>query len=325
MDLRHLRYFIALAERLSFTRAAASVHVTQSTLSHQIRNLEEELGCALFERSSRAVELTAAGRAFLPGALLTLSQLDLSLREAREAAEGIHAAHSELTGEIRLLVGTHGFGVGMLPSCLQQFAERHPKVHVVREEVPAAHFIPRLKSGQYDFGCGDEPPTGEGLVFQPLYRQELILAVPPNHPLVGRASVRMIELHSMPMALISEQVPTRQYIDQCLRISGARPQVIAELSQPYQLIPLALRANLAIIVTRNSEDIMKGLTQIPLKDPTPFRTLGLLWKSDREISKAARAFSEHVRQSLQTPPEEAPEWLRVEAYKGPSVIIRSAA
>ena len=97
MELRHLRYFIALAERLNFTHAAAQVHVTQSTLSHQIRQLEEELGQALFQRTKRSVALTAAGELFLPRAVHALGELDIAIAL-------LSPASPELTGQLRVVI-----------------------------------------------------------------------------------------------------------------------------------------------------------------------------------------------------------------------------
>src|ERR1700740_1207953 len=110
MELRHLRYFVALAEYLSFTRAAERVHVTQSTLSHQIRQLEEEIGHALFDRIGRRVLLTDAGETFLGYAAKALREVDQGLGELKRSA-------GELSGEVRI-GATHTFNIGFVPECL---------------------------------------------------------------------------------------------------------------------------------------------------------------------------------------------------------------
>ena len=99
MELRHIRYFLAIAEHASFTRAAQVVHVTQSTLSHQVQQLEQELGYRLFDRCGRTVTLTSAGEAFLPGARCAIRELDNAIRAVRGAGRG-------LTGEMTLLIGS---------------------------------------------------------------------------------------------------------------------------------------------------------------------------------------------------------------------------
>jgi LysR family cyn operon transcriptional activator len=129
MELRHLRYFVALAEYLSFTRAAARVHVTQSTLSHQIRQLEEELGQPLFDRIGKKVVTTEAGELFLAYAVRALKEVDHGIAMLKPGAAG-------LSGQVR--VGTtHTFNIGLIPECVAQFLARHPLVRVRVEELPA--------------------------------------------------------------------------------------------------------------------------------------------------------------------------------------------
>ena len=122
MELRHLRYFAALAEQLSFTVAAQKVHVTQSTLSHQIRQLEEELGCRLFEREGRRVTMTEAGELFL-------ERVRNALREVDEGVSTVRFAAEEMTGVVRI-GATHTFNLHIIPRCVSLFLDRHPSVRV---------------------------------------------------------------------------------------------------------------------------------------------------------------------------------------------------
>ena len=116
MELRHLRYFVALAEQLSFTHAADKVHVTQSTLSHQIKQLEDELGCRLFDRIGKRVLMTEAGEAFL-------ERVNNALREVDEGVWTVRKTSEELSGQLRI-GATHTFNVRIIPKCIAMFIER---------------------------------------------------------------------------------------------------------------------------------------------------------------------------------------------------------
>src|SRR5512140_999207 len=136
MELRHLRYFVAVAECLSFTRAAERVHVTQSTLSHQIRQLEEEIGQALLDRIGKRVRLTEAGETFLGYASKALHEVDQGLSDLKRAGD-------QLSGEVR--IGATGtFNIGFVPECLALFLQRNPTVKVTVEELAADAIAQRL-------------------------------------------------------------------------------------------------------------------------------------------------------------------------------------
>ena len=137
LELRHLRYFVSLAECLNFTRAAERVHVTQSTLSHQIAQLEQELGTALFERMARRVVLTEAGESFLAYAAKALKEVDQGVSDLKRAA-------GELSGVVRI-GATHTFNVGFVPECLAAFMAKHPTVRIGVDELSAE--VPALYEG----------------------------------------------------------------------------------------------------------------------------------------------------------------------------------
>ena len=129
MELRHLRYFTALAEQLNFTRAAEATHVTQSTLSHQIKQLETEIGQRLFDRIGKRIVITDAGEQLLGKVKHALSEIDDGLRALRGAAE-------QLSGNLRIGV-THTFNISLLPTCIDAFLRKHPSVRVTVHEQSA--------------------------------------------------------------------------------------------------------------------------------------------------------------------------------------------
>jgi len=287
MELRHLRYFIALAGSLNFTRAAERLHVTQSTLSHQIRQLEDEVGTRLFDRIGKRVALTQAGDEFLHHALKALHEIDLGLGALRQDAQ-------EAAGELRI-GSTHTFNLGFIPDCIASFRQRHPQVRVVVEELAADLIAARLQQGTLDLGIAYRPGAPGPLQFEPLYHEEMVLVVAPGHPLARRKRVRMVELHRLPMVLLPASFATRQMLDECFRSCGAEPQVVAEINTLAPIMDLVAKTELAAIVAANVVLPQSGLVVVRLESPTPVRTPGMLWSPQARESAPTRAFSAIVR------------------------------
>ena len=269
MELRHLRYFVALADSLSFTRAAARVHVTQSTLSHQIRQLEDEVGSPLFDRIGKKVVTTEAGELFLGFASRALKEVDLGLAMLRPGAGG-------LTGQVRI-GATHTFNIGLIPECVALFLARHPTVQVRVEELPAEQIGAKLHSSELDIGIAYRPNGPTDLWFEPLYNEEMVLVVSDSHPLAGRKRIRMVELHQQRLVLMPDYFATRTLLDECFKASGAEPLVVAEMSTIAPMLGLVLRMQIGAIVAINAVPAaMAGLQLVPLESPTPIRTPGIL-------------------------------------------------
>ncbi|MEJ6022494.1 LysR substrate-binding domain-containing protein [Ramlibacter sp. PS4R-6] len=287
MELRHLRYFVSLAECLSFTRAAERVHVTQSTLSHQIKQLEDELGHTLFERIGKRVVLTEAGETFLGYASKALLEVDHGLSHLKRAGD-------ELTGEVRI-GATGSFNVGFVPECLANFLERNPTVKVTVEELSADAIGQRLIDGTLDVGVAYEPADPTHLWFEPLYTEEMVLVVSPRHPLAQRKRVRMVELHRQAMVMLPHSFATRDLLDECFKSCGAEPVVVAEMNTIAPMIGLVARTQLATIISSLAVTGAEDVKTIPLESPTPMRTPGILWKRDAAQTPAVRSFAAAMR------------------------------
>ena len=175
MELRHLRYFVAVAEELHFGRAAARVHIAQPALSRQIRQLEDEVGADLFDRNGR-LQLTAAGRDFLEGARETLAVADRTLRRARRA-HGDEVGHLALAFVPAILETEEAVGI------LRRFRERHPAVRVEVSALQTVEQWEALRHGRVQVGFLYDPPPWAHLQSEPLWSQEILLAVPSAHPL----------------------------------------------------------------------------------------------------------------------------------------------
>jgi LysR family transcriptional regulator, cyn operon transcriptional activator len=290
MELRHLRYFVALAEYLSFTKAADRVHVTQSTLSHQIRQLEEELGQPLFDRIGKRVVTTEAGELFLAFATRALKEVDLGIAMLKPGGSG-------LTGEVRI-GATHTFNIGLIPECVAQFLVRHPTVRVRIDELPADQIGAKLHAGELDLGIAYKPSGPTDLWFEPLYNEEMVLVVSDTHPLAGRKRIRMVELHQQRLVLMPDYFSTRTLLDECFKASGAEPIVVAEMSTIAPMLGLVLRAEIGAIAAVNAVPAaMSGLQMIPIESPTPIRTPGMLWRLGAEQAPAVHSFAVIVRKT----------------------------
>lgn len=287
MELRHLRYFIALAGSLNFTRAAERLHVTQSTLSHQIRQLEDEVGTPLFDRIGKRVSLTEAGDEFLHHAQRALREIDAGLGALRQDPQAV-------TGQLRI-GATHTFNLGFIPDCVASFQQRHPRVRVRVEELAADQIALHLQQGALDLGIAYRPSAPGALQFEPLYNEEMVLVVAQGHALARRKRVRMVELHRLPMALLPQSFATRQMLDECFRTCGAEPQVLTEMNTLAPMLGLVAKTQLACIVAANAVPANAGLHIVRLDSPTPVRTPGILWSAQALDSAPTRAFSSIVR------------------------------
>ncbi|MER5642498.1 LysR substrate-binding domain-containing protein [Kitasatospora sp. NPDC002227] len=188
MDLRRLRYFVAVAEELHFGRAATRLHMSQPPLSRRIRELEEELGCPLFERAAEGVRLTSAG--------------ELLLGEARELLGAAERAEERVreTGRRRtLVVGTvAGAGLGLGPKAAQAFRRTHPDVEVHLREADISDPSAGLRSGRVDLALTRLPFDTTGLTVHPLGAEPLVAALATDDPLGGRARLTVAELGVRP-------------------------------------------------------------------------------------------------------------------------------
>jgi LysR family transcriptional regulator, cyn operon transcriptional activator len=286
MELRHLRYFVALAEHLSFTIAAQNVHVTQSTLSHQIRQLEDELGCRLFERDGRRVTMTESGELFL-------ERVRNALREVDEGVSTVRFGAEEMSGVVR--VGTtHTFNLRIVPRCVSMFLEQHPSVRVDALEMTGDEIAQALLRGELDIGVTYDPNDTTRLRFEPLYTEEMVLAVGTGHPFARRRFVRMAELHLQRMVMLPPGYVTRAMLDSCFDMANVKPVIVAQMNAIAAMVELVSTTDVAAIVSKHAS-MREDVCMIPLESPTPVRSPGLLWRRDETRTHATRAFAAIIR------------------------------
>jgi LysR family transcriptional regulator, cyn operon transcriptional activator len=287
MELRHLRYFVALADQLSFTRAAEKVHITQSTLSHQIKQLEDEIGIRLFNRIGKRVVMTDTGE-------MLLHSVTKALREIDEGLQAVKGVASPLSGTIHV-GATHTFGISLIPTCIARFQESEPTVAVEVKELASGAVERALLDDQIELGIAYNPNNHAELFFEPLYIEDMFLVVSRGHQLAGRKRVRMSDLHRQELVLSNKDSATRQMIDNRFQSVGAEPIVVAEMNSVAGMLSLVRRTKVGAIVSQLALVDTNDLKIIHLDSPRPLRTPGLLWKGTKPQSAAIRTFANTIR------------------------------
>lgn len=276
-----MRYVVAVAEETSFTRAAARCFVVQSALSHQIKALEVELGLRLFARTSRRVELTAAGEAFLPAARA-------SLEAARRAAADAAAAAGHIRGVLKVGVIPTVAGLD-LPATLGRFHHTHPQVRIVLHVAGSDDLEAGVAQGDVDIALLGLPKGREprGVAWRLLGRDRLVAVVSHNHPFAGRRQVNLSDLAHEVFADFPAGSPGRAQSDLAFDAAGLHRDVAFEVLAADLMLGL-VRQNLAItLLPSRYAPPEPTLATIPIADG-PTRTEYLAWNK-LNPSPAARA------------------------------------
>jgi DNA-binding transcriptional LysR family regulator len=289
MELRQLEYFVAVAEERNFTRAAERVHISQSGVSAQIRQLERELGAELFERHTRAVTLTPAGEAALGPA-----------RAALAAAAAVGQAVGEVTGLIRgrLTVGmVVGCTVTPLFDALAAFHRAHPGVEISLQEGNSDQLVEYVRAGAIDLalvGTADEGPDGLGMMT--IISERLVAVVPPGHPLEGRR-VTTGALASYPVICMPHGTGLRAVFDRACAASGRQPVIAFEAGAADAIADLAVRGlGVGILSESMAETYRDRLTARVIADAKEPALLALLWKDTH--NPAVRELVTHCRKAF---------------------------
>lgn len=232
IELRHLRYFVAVAEELHFGRAAERLHLAQPPLSQQIRKLEEILGHPLFVRTSRAVKLTAAGEMFLERARRTLRNVQEDMDEARSIARG---------DEGTLRVGFIGSGMlTPLPAMLGRYRQLYPRVQLLLSETYTANIAASLGRGTLDAGFLRDGGPIEGLHVESVFSEPYVAVLPSRHRLAGKSTISPADLRDEPFVFFTPTAGKLAY-DKTMWLfeeHGFRPQVVQEAPQWLTILRL---------------------------------------------------------------------------------------
>ncbi len=275
MELRHLRYFVAVAEELSFARAGARLKIAPPPLHVQIRNLEREIGTPLFEREGRGIKLTEAGRILLDQARLTLAQAQRSIALARQASEG----------EIGHL------SVGYIPSAefqlfpriIPPFRKAFPQVHLSFHSMKGGTQVDALRRDEIDIGLVWLPVAAQGFDVERVLDDPLIVALPADHRLAAKESVSVRELSPEPLILASRTLAPETFyqFDQLFQRAGAVMNVAYELDNSLSILNFVAMGFGCSIVPEYARALRQdGIVYRRLR-PAMTRTLGIVKKSGR--------------------------------------------
>jgi DNA-binding transcriptional LysR family regulator len=269
VELRHLRYFVAVAEELHFGRAAQRLHVAQSSLSKQVQALEADVGVALLSRTSRRVELTAAGATFLRRARRILAQADDAARDARRAARG----------EIgRLTIAfVDSAAYALLPPLLRRLHEQLPEVRVALREVSVETDLDRLHQ-IVDLAVLRDVVDVEEMDLRPLLIERLVAAVPVDHPVARTAALGLDELAGVDLVLPHHDLApnVHDHLRAVFAAVGVRPRVAQQaLQYPTVLGLVAAGYGVALVPEAITSLAPTGVAYRPVTDPHATTTLVL--------------------------------------------------
>jgi DNA-binding transcriptional LysR family regulator len=285
MEIRQLRYLVALAEARNFTRAAEHEHIAQPALSQQIRRLEQEAGVALVERTTRRVALTEAGELLAVRARRILAELDSATADL-QALSGLQTGH--------VLIGAiHTMGPLDLSIALGTFHERHPGVELTVREESSEELAELLRVDELDlaFLSVTERIESHGLGFHLLVTEELVAIVPRNHRLGGRRRVRMAELAGERFIAFREGARLRELLISASRAAGFEPEIALESNESQLIRRLVARGlGVAIVPRSDSGADNQELSVATLIEPALTRDITLAWREGRRHPPATAAF-----------------------------------
>jgi DNA-binding transcriptional LysR family regulator len=290
MELRQLEYFVAVADERNFTRAAERVHISQSGVSAQIRQLERELGTELFDRSARGIALTVAGKAALEHA-----------RAALAAAAAISQAVGEVTDLIRgrLTIGmVIGCTITPLFDALAAFHRAHPGVEVSLLEENSGRLVSGVRDGTIDLALiGTPTATPEGLDSLTIISERLVAVFPAGHPLAERRRVTLGDLGAYPIVCMPAGTGLRAVFDQACAARDVQPVIALQASAPDAIADLASRGlGVGILSESMATRYRDRLIARPVDDVETPALLALIWRS--ATSPALRELLVHARQAF---------------------------
>lgn len=285
MELRQIQYFMAVAKHQNFSRAAEHVHVSQPSLSVQIRGLEQELAARLFDRLGRKVVLTQAGELFRIHA-------ERALQELEQAAHAVRELQGAKRG--RLIVGTLStVNSYLITPLVTRFKQRFPDVQLQVHPQPSSDVITGLLANRLDLGICLLPLAHPQLTIVPLLEERLALVVPPGM-MIGKKRVRMQDLAALPLVLMPVDYCLRKMVEAACAKAGVDPKVVLEMSSPDGILQAVAEGTGATILPElyvRSRLVSGNLQLLELYDPTPRHGVGVAFLTKRYRSLAAEEFA----------------------------------
>ncbi len=282
MELQQLRYIVALSQERNFLRAAKRAHITQPTLSHQIKKLEEEIGTPLFERSSHGVRLTPAGEKFIPYAISTIDTLERGLSELQEETKNI-------SGKIAIgAIPT--ISPYLIPDILIKLKKEAPLLSLELYEETTSTLLESLKAGKIDIGILSLPIHDPGIVSRSVGKEEFLLAVSKKHPLSKKKQVTSKIIKEEKLLILQEgHCFSDQALEFCKRLRQDT-QIIFQGSSLTSVMKLASVGEGLTLVPKMAvnEKENPNLAFIPFSKPKPSREIGIVWRVTAPLGPSHR-------------------------------------
>jgi LysR family cyn operon transcriptional activator len=286
MEFRQLNYFIKAAELLHFTDAAAACFVTQSTLSQQIKQLEEELGMPLFDRIGKHVQLSEAGKLFLNHAREILL-------EVKKSKQAIFELNNLLNGELRIGV-TYAFSSLLLPF-LTPFSRKYPGIKLHIESGIAGELEVRLKDADLDFILAfHEQSDNEGLDMQLLFTSRIKMVTSKDNPMAKLGKISLKDLGQTEMVLANKGFSSRDMLDQIFKKNNIIPNIKIEMNDTHSLLSLVDTGNWVTIISEKAISGWKNLVAIPIIGKELHKEAFIMWQKGAFRKKSATLFVEEL-------------------------------
>jgi DNA-binding transcriptional LysR family regulator len=274
-ELRHLRYFVVVAEELNFSRAATRLHMAQPPLSVAIRQLEDELGTELFLRTTREVKLTEAGRELLDGARRTLAEADHAVAAAKRAG----------AGELGQLKVAYSWSARLetLPALGQALRASHPDVELLAQEMWNAAMIPAIRSGTVDVAVALCPELAPDVADQVIRTERVVAVLPATHALASEEAVPLSSLSEETFVFFARELAPRLHdalIGLCRR-ADFEPKVRSGSFHTGWDLGILSQAEVVAVAPRSvASDLAEGVVAVPLSEPADLLDTRLLWRAD---------------------------------------------
>lgn len=290
IELRHLRYFIAVAEELHFGRAARRLNLSQPPLSQQIQILEQQIGARLLARTNRSVQLTASGAQFL----LDARQILQNVAQAADKAARLHRGD---LGELRIGFTSSAPFITAVSDALFTFRQRYPAVHIQMQEINTRQQLAPLNEGHLDLGVMRNTPLPDTLDHQLMLREPLYAVFPRAHRLAGEATISVSELAQEPFIFFDPQVGTALYSEtmSLLQRYGVSPNIAQEVGEAMTILGLvATGLGVSILPASFSRIRLDEVRWVALQEADAWSEVWLVWAKQRETT----ALREHMKALL---------------------------
>lgn len=285
MELRQLQYFVEVAKKQHVTQASELLHVSQSAVSRQIRQLEKELGVALFMQKGRNLQLTPVGQLFL-------TRVEKIFDDLENAVDELHEFLDPEAGEIRIGF-PHSLGMSVLPKLIAQFRQDHPKVRFKLKQGTFVSLIRDVINGEIDLSLISPLPTNlDNLSGQLLFTEELFAIIPQQHPLAIHASIRLEQLKDESFVMFAEGYSLRSIVMDACKKAGFMPKIGFEGEETDMIrglvaagMGVSLLPEMALIQSDNFMPV-----KIRITEPKVARTIGLVYHAHEKLSSVADVF-----------------------------------